>query len=131
MDPVRLVGDLNRRTGRRFWQTTTVVSAIAAIARRVKMRVVGEVHGRPVLLALDWSGRQDELLVGRNPNCDVVLSHPEVSRRHARLLFRDGSWVLQDLESTNGTIVNGEHVGRCVLCPGDQLILGEEHLTID
>jgi hypothetical protein len=130
VDPVRLVGDLNRRTARRFWQTT-VVDAFAAIARRVRTTVLGEVQAPPVLLALDWTGRQDELLVGRHSNCDVVLSHPGVSRRHARLLFRDGSWVLQDLASTNGTRVNGERVGRCVLRPGDRLILGEEHLTID
>jgi pilus assembly protein CpaF len=54
-----------------------------------------------------------------------------VSRRHARLLFRDGSWVLQDLQSTNGTTVNGVPVGRCQLRPGDRLIFGTACLRVD
>jgi pilus assembly protein CpaF len=71
------------------------------------------------------------LLVGRHHACDVVLPESSVSRRHARLVFRDGTWVVQDLESTNGTIVNGVRVGRCALRPGDHLILGDAHLRID
>jgi pilus assembly protein CpaF len=54
-----------------------------------------------------------------------------VSRRHARLVFRDGSWVIQDLRSCNGTEVNGLVVGRCELRPGDHVVLGDEHLVID
>jgi two-component system, cell cycle response regulator len=84
-----------------------------------------------MLLALDWSGNQTDLLVGRDQACDVVLSDPQVSRRHARLFFRDGRWVLQDLQSTNGSTVNGVSVGRCELRPGDSLLLGGEWLLID
>jgi len=69
--------------------------------------------------------------LGRHPSCDVVLSSMSVSRRHARLVFRDGRWVLQDLGSTNGTEVNGIDVGRCELRPGDEVILGDERLRID
>lgn len=58
---------------------------------------------QPARLALDWSGAISELILGRRRDCDVVLSDPGVSRRHARLFFRDGSWVLEDLDSTNGT----------------------------
>lgn len=83
------------------------------------------------MLALDWSGATDELLVGRHPSCDVVLADPTVSRRHARLRFRDGTWALQDLESTNGTTINGLRVGRCQLRAGDRLMLGDQHLTVD
>jgi pSer/pThr/pTyr-binding forkhead associated (FHA) protein len=61
----------------------------------------------------------------------VVLVELSVSRLHARLVFRDGSWILQDLESTNGTIVNGVLVGRCALRPGDRLLLGKARLRID
>lgn len=71
------------------------------------------------------------LIVGRLPSCDVVLTATSVSRRHARLLFRDGSWVIQDLDSLNGTEVNGVAVGRCELRPGDHLCLGDEYLVID
>jgi pSer/pThr/pTyr-binding forkhead associated (FHA) protein len=83
------------------------------------------------LLGLDWAGAQQELVVGRDCGCDVVLSDESVSRHHARLRFRDGSWVLQDLDSTNGTLVNGVRVGRCSLRPGDRLTLGTLSLQID
>ena len=82
-------------------------------------------------LALDWSGAQSEMLIGRHHGCDLVLSDLSVSRRHLRMIFRDGQWILQDLESRNGTIVNGCRVGRCQLRPGDHLTLGDTHLTID
>ncbi len=84
------------------------------------------------MLALDWAGGQSELLVGRHHECDVVLlGSTGVSRRHARLIFRDGNWVLQDLKSTNGTTVNGVRVGRCEVRPGDLLELGDARLQID
>ena len=110
IDPVRLVGDLTRRVPRR---------------PRRRRKDGG------VLLALDWTGAQDELIIGRHYSCDVVLTEPTVSRRHARLTFRDGGWIVQDLESTNGTRVNGQHVGRCRLRPGDQLGLGHQLLRVD
>jgi pilus assembly protein CpaF len=84
-----------------------------------------------VLLALDWTGEQTELLIGRHYSCDVVLADHSVSRKHARVIFRDGGWILQDLDSTNGTTVNGATVGRCALQPGDQLVLGTERLRVD
>jgi pSer/pThr/pTyr-binding forkhead associated (FHA) protein len=83
------------------------------------------------LLALDWGGKQEELLVGRDPECDVVLADPTVSWRHARLLFRAGSWIVQDLGSTNGILLNGTLVGRSEVCPGDRLVLGYADLRID
>jgi hypothetical protein len=130
IDPGRLVGDLNLRTAHRGIR--------ARVADGLRAGVVGLqslVFRRPVehwvLLGLDWSGGQRELLIGRHEDCDVVLSDHAVSRRHARLVFRDGSWVVQDLQSTNGTILNGTRIGRCELRPGDQLTLGNEHLQID
>jgi pSer/pThr/pTyr-binding forkhead associated (FHA) protein len=84
-----------------------------------------------VLLALDWTGDTDELFVGRHHSCDILLESPLVSRRHARLVFRDGSWIIQDLESTNGTCVNGARVGRCKLRPGDEVAFGSDRFRID
>jgi hypothetical protein len=129
IDPAGLVGDLSRRAPRRE-QASRLVRAVAAWARKLVLDDT-EAMGPPVLLALDWSGVQEELLVGRHRSCDVVLSNEGVSRVHARLRFRDGSWVLQDLSSTNGTTVNGARVGRCKLRPGDRLVFGDEHVTID
>ncbi len=86
---------------------------------------------QPPLLALDWSGACEELLVGRHYACDVVVGDMSVSRKHARLSFRDGHWVLRDLDSTNGTRVNGTRVVRCRLEPGDRLRLGSADLLVD
>lgn len=125
IDPAGVIGDLTLRSSRRTWR--------AAIVRALKIRRGGGAEPRRsgLILALDWSGAAEELVIGRHPTCDVVLAGPAVSRRHARLRFRDGSWVLQDLDSTNGTWVNDMRVGRCQLRPGDCLELGDEHLVVD
>jgi hypothetical protein len=130
VDPLRLVGDLNRRASRREWPIA-IAHALVAIRRRFGLKHSGEVGQRATLLALDWTGAHDELVVGRHPDCDVVVANRWVSRRHARLVFRDGTWVCQDLGSTNGTSVNGERVGRSELRPGDLLVLGAQPLKID
>jgi hypothetical protein len=63
--------------------------------------------------------------IGRSRQCDVVLSDPNVSRRHAEVRPRGGSWVLTDLGSTNGSRVNGRTIeGTEVLKPGDEIELG-------
>ncbi|MGO9957879.1 MAG: FHA domain-containing protein [Solirubrobacteraceae bacterium] len=129
IDPDRLVGALNLRRRR-----ARLADGAAAIAGRLgRLARPFEPDAQPVcaLLALDWSGAQGEMLMGRHRGRDVVLSDLSVSRRHARLVFRDGRWILQDLDSTNGTEVNGCRVGRCELRPGDHVALGDEHLIID
>jgi hypothetical protein len=47
------------------------------------------------------------MVVGRDPSCDIVMADTRVSRRHARLSWREGCCVLEDLRSKNGTYVNG------------------------
>src|SRR5262245_38528127 len=51
-----------------------------------------------------------EILIGKQADCDVVLSGGKVSRRHARIAVDDGGFRIEDLQSTNGTLVNGEAV---------------------
>jgi len=106
-----------------------VVTALTSARRRA--RVGTRVQETGILLALDWTGTCDELLIGRHPSCDVVVADDTVSRRHARLTFRDGGWIVQDLDSTNGTRLNGQYVGRCRVRPGDQLSLGRQRLQVD
>lgn len=63
--------------------------------------------------------------VGRSRQCEIVLEDPNVSRQHAELRPRGGSWVLTDLGSTNGSRVNGRPVeGPTVIKPGDEIELG-------
>ena len=129
VDPVILIGDLTRRIPRPAWQST-ITGGFAAIARTLRA-LAGLARDEPLLLALDWTGVQEDLLLGRHPRCDIVLRDPSVSRRHARLRFLDGAWMLHDLESTNGTTVNRVRVGRCTLRPGDRVALGDQRLLVD
>ena len=63
--------------------------------------------------------------IGRSRQCDIVLSDTGVSREHAEIRPRGGSWVFTDLQSTNGSTVNGRPVqGPEVLKPGDEIALG-------
>jgi len=64
-------------------------------------------------------------VVGRSRSCDVCLPDPAVSARHARVACRGGRWTVADLESTNGTWVNGARVTHATLAPDDELVLGE------
>jgi pSer/pThr/pTyr-binding forkhead associated (FHA) protein len=76
----------------------------------------------------------EELLIGRQAPGDGKLGNDiEISRRHARLTRSDdGSFLIEDLGSTNGTFVNGERLsGARVLAPGDKLEMGDTKLTVE
>lgn len=64
------------------------------------------------------------LVLGRRESCDIVLPDENISRRHARLEVQNGSWVVTDLDSTNGTIVNGVRIKSKHLESGDNLKFG-------
>lgn len=63
--------------------------------------------------------------LGRLPECDVVVGDPGASRQHARIRNADGEYVLTDLGSTNGTLVNDQAVRERVLDHGDRITIGE------
>jgi DNA-binding winged helix-turn-helix (wHTH) protein len=68
--------------------------------------------------------------VGREPGLAVHLDSPKVSRRHARLVLRDGHATLEDLDSKNGTFVRGIRISTPVaLEPGDAIQIGKFTLT--
>ena len=68
----------------------------------------------------------ESVMVGRDRTCQVVLSHPAVSRRHARITLSGSSYVLEDLKSANGTYVNNTRVERVKLKPGDIVRFGAD-----
>ena len=64
-------------------------------------------------------------IVGRErAAADVVLRDPNVSRRHAQLTYTGSDWSIEDLNSTNGTLVNNRRISRCPLRDGDLLTFG-------
>ena len=71
------------------------------------------------------------VVLGRAPGCDVTLDDRNVSRRHAEVRRRGPVVVLVDLESTNGTIVNGRRVREHPLADGDRITLGNSRLTFE
>jgi Serine/threonine protein kinase len=95
------------------------------------------VNGRPVLARLmiqsgPLSGRayrfhQDVSTVGRTSGNDLILADPSVSRRHARLWCTEGYWYLEDIGSSNGTLVNNTRIFQAVvLNDGDIINFGDE-----
>jgi hypothetical protein len=66
----------------------------------------------------------DPITIGRLPECDVNLGDPNVSRRHAEVRREDGVIVVVDLDSTNGTRVNGAGIREHRLQDGDQIAVG-------
>ena len=70
------------------------------------------------------------LRIGRALENDLVLEDARASRRHALIDQHQGRLYVQDLESTNGTFVNGQRVERCLLAHGDELRLGDAVLRV-
>ena len=73
---------------------------------------------------------KNEINVGRVQGNDLMLPKGNVSKHHARLLFRDGRFIVTDLKSTNGTYVNGRRVHKATLLPGDTLRVGRVDLVL-
>jgi pSer/pThr/pTyr-binding forkhead associated (FHA) protein len=66
----------------------------------------------------------DRTIIGRLAESDVVVADPGVSRRHAEVRKEDGRFVISDLGSTNGTLVNGASIGERTLEEGDRISIG-------
>jgi hypothetical protein len=91
------------------------------------------------LVVMDDSGTEtetisitkDPVVIGRMSTNDVVLSDPNVSRRHAELRRGGGRWMLVDLGSTNGTTVNGKLAREHELNDGDRLMFGSTKIRFE
>lgn len=70
-------------------------------------------------------------VIGRSAECDVQLEAQNVSRRHAAVLFRHEEYLIEDLGSTNGVLVNGIKVVKCVLRNNDQIDIGGVKLVFN
>ena len=68
--------------------------------------------------------------IGRDPECEVALRDPGISRHHARLDCQNGRCVLKDLGSANGTFVNGMRIKDADVQVGDQIRVGNTLLTV-
>src|SRR5437588_1017404 len=112
---------------------TMVYGAAGRIAEPLEERA--QVRREKALLLLDGKRLvvgSGGATLGRSRECDVVVDDPNVSRTHAELRPRGGSWVLTDLGSTNGSSVNGRRIDApTVVKPGDEIELGSASMRFE
>ena len=73
----------------------------------------------------------DQITIGRDSANAITINDAEISRRHARLTYQGGKYILEDLGSTNGTFVNGQRLaGPRVLKPGEVVSFGEQIVLV-
>jgi DNA-binding winged helix-turn-helix (wHTH) protein len=101
-----------------------------------EVRSVPSQDASPATIDLVWQKQSlpltdGEHLAGRDAECSLVIDASTVSRRHARIMVVSGTATIEDLDSTNGTHVNGARIsGPTRLNPGDELSLGSEVLQV-
>lgn len=66
---------------------------------------------------LELALTDEQLTIGRSADSGLVVRDDYTSTHHARLMLWDGTWMIQDLDSTNGTLLNGKKVGAPTVVP--------------
>src|SRR6186997_2596850 len=75
---------------------------------------------------------KSEITIGRVQGNDVILPKGNVSKRHSRIVLKDGRFIVVDLKSTNGTYVNGRKItSPLVVKPGDKIYIGDFILSVE
>src|SRR5678815_2879274 len=73
-----------------------------------------------------------EVTIGRVQGNDIVLPKGNVSKRHARIVLKDGKFIIVDLKSTNGTYVNGRKItSPLVVKDSDKIYIGDFIVGVD
>ena len=73
---------------------------------------------------------KSEIIIGRNPGCDIQIDNLGVSDRHARIFASKGQYQIEDLQSTNGTFVDEKQISRVVIDKNSQIIIGKHNLIV-
>lgn len=68
------------------------------------------------------------LTIGRSPDCDLRICEASVGRTHAEIVYDQGEYAIRDLDSSNGTRVNGRRIDYHVLSVGDSIYIGDTRL---
>ncbi len=117
--------DRTQGQGPRGPHSDTTVSGLGRQPVRLRVQV-GEGLGRSYTM----SG--DSLTIGRSQDSDLVLDDPQVSRNHARLTRKGNTLLVEDLGSTNGTLVNGRRItGPHSLQPTETIAIGSTVFSVE
>ncbi len=107
---------------------------VATQLHRVEDEVLpADEQGKLVVVSSNLAGTtygldRREVIIGRTDENDVVVNHRSISRNHAKVIYRDGTFTIIDLASSNGVKVNGEDFGTASLVNGDIIELGHVKL---
>ncbi len=74
---------------------------------------------------------REPVTIGRAPDSDIRIDNLAVSSHHARIYAEAGSFMIEDLDSLNGTLVNGQRVKRITLRDGDTIAIGKHQILVD
>lgn len=117
-----------------------IIYALKIISKDVKRGGAGKNLGWKLRIefSADKSGLEEgesvpignKLTIGRNRNNQMVLPSRAVSNFHAKIYFEDGRYMVEDMESTNGTYVNGNRIDKKSLRPGDEIRISETVFTV-
>ena len=73
---------------------------------------------------------QDEIIIGRDAGNDIQIDNVAVSREHARIIRGPNYYLIEDLNSTNGTFVNGKKINKKFLQEVDEILIGKHSLQV-
>jgi pSer/pThr/pTyr-binding forkhead associated (FHA) protein len=102
-----------------------IESTVPPAAQRASVRIESGFYE-----GLEWELDRPSTVIGRGRNADLVLNEATISRAHALFGYEGLRVFVQDLGSTNGTLVNGVREHRKVLTAGDELRMGKLQLRI-
>lgn len=105
------------RAGRRELYPPSPAEEPSARLRRLEGSQVHPIAGRAIL--------------GRDPHCSVIVDDGFASARHASIEWDGAGWVLRDLESTNGTLLEGRPVSEARLKDGDVVRIGDTRFRFE
>ncbi|EKD88259.1 MAG: FHA protein [uncultured bacterium] len=117
-----------------IWVMVTIWSDL-----KFRSQILGQKKIPQILISTDgdpeavkYTFTQNEVIIGREETCDIFIPDPVISARHARLVFRNTHWWIEDLMSTNGTYLNDERVeSPAILINGDELRVGKNILLVE
>lgn len=125
---VEFLGDPSVESGRFevFAEHDADAVAPVEVGPRDVVRLLGDQPGDQA--KKEWVLTTGRLVIGRLPSCEISLNDQNASRQHAEFVWRDDGWWIVDLDSTNGTFLNGSLVKERRLNYGDRIQIGSSRL---